>query len=224
LEKTDVRPVAEISPMTHFSGQNLTCIRSERPVFEGLDFTLEAGDALVLTGRNGAGKSSLLRLMTGLLPPAGGTIFWNNQPIEEDREAHHHRLHYVGHLDALKPVLSAVENLAFWAGLGGGPTDRATVISALERFGIAHAADLPSRFLSAGQRRRVNLARLLARPAPIWLLDEPTTALDSEAEARLTSAVEEHRAGGGLVVAATHSDLNLRGAQTLALGERQAVA
>lgn len=210
--------------MTHFSGQNLTCIRSERRVFDSLDFALEAGDALVLTGPNGSGKSSLLRLMTGLLPPAGGAILWHDQPIAEDREAHHKRLHYVGHSDALKPVLSAVENVTFWSGLGGGPTDRATVIAALERFGIAHAADIPCRFLSAGQRRRVNLARLLARPAPIWLLDEPTSALDSEAEVRLRSAVEEHRAGGGLVVAATHSDLKLSGAQTLVLGQPQVAA
>jgi heme exporter protein A len=210
--------------MSHFSGQNLTCIRSERRVFDGLSFALGAGEDERITGPNGAGKSSLLRLMTGLLPPTGGAIFWHDQPIADDREAHHMRLHYVGHQDALKPVLTAVENLTFWSGMGGGPTDRVNAMTALEGFGIAHAANIPCRFLSAGQRRRVNLARLLARPAPIWLLDEPNSTLDSEAETRLTSAVEEHRSGGGLVVAATHLDLKLSGAQMLALGQPQAAA
>lgn len=203
--------------MDRFIGHGLTCIRGERLVFAGLGFTLEAGGALVLTGPNGSGKSSLLRLMAGLLSPAAGTLTWNGEAVAADREAHGGRLHYVGHLDAVKPVLSVMENVAFWANLrpGGGP---AVAEAALAAFGIAHLAVVPGRFLSAGQRRRVNLARILAAPAPLWLLDEPTTALDRAAIAALEAAIACHRRAGGMVVAATHTPLSLGGAQTLDLG------
>lgn len=196
--------------MSIFSGQNLICVRGERTVFSGLDFSLEAGGALVLIGPNGSGKSSLLRLMSGLLPPASGTLTWENAGIGEDREAHGGRLHYVGHHDAVKPVLSVAENVAFWASLrGGGKETAAAVMAALETLGIAHLADVPGRFLSAGQKRRVNLARILAAPAPLWLLDEPTTALDKQAIAALEATIAGHRETGGMVVVSTHSDMRL---------------
>jgi heme exporter protein A len=201
---------------SQFSGLGLRCIRSERLVFDGVDFDLAAGGALLLIGPNGSGKSSLLRLMTGLLKPAAGILRWQDAAIDEDPEAHHARLHYVGHADALKPVLTAAENLAFWCGLGGA-TEGGAVRRGLEALGIAALADLPCRFLSAGQKRRVGLARLAARPAKLWLLDEPTTALDQGAIDRLRSLIGAHRAAGGMVVAATHADLGLADAQVLDL-------
>ena len=199
-----------------FSGRALRCVRGERLVFDRLDFDLPAAGALLLTGPNGSGKSSLLRLMTGLLKAAAGDILWQGKAIGDDLEAHHGRLHYVGHADALKAVLTASENLAFWTGLAG-TVEAGAVRRGLDALGIAALADLPCRFLSAGQKRRVGLARLAARPARLWLLDEPTTALDQGAIDRLRHLIAEHRAGGGMVVAATHSDLGLADAQVLDL-------
>ncbi|MFQ5953635.1 MAG: heme ABC exporter ATP-binding protein CcmA [Kiloniellales bacterium] len=204
--------------MSVFAGDNLACVRGERMVFCGLDFHLEAGAALVLLGPNGSGKSSLLRLMAGLLRPAAGRLAWDGAGLEEDREAHAGRLHYVGHLDAVKPVLSVAENLAFWAGLRAPPAGAGQrVEAALARFGLTSLAGLPARFLSAGQRRRLALARIAATPAPLWLLDEPTAALDDASVARLTEVIAGHRAGGGMVVVATHGGLDLPGAAALAL-------
>ena len=191
--------------MDRFSGSGLLCIRGERVVFAGLDFEVAAGGALILVGPNGSGKSSLLRLMAGLLRPAAGGMAWNGAAVSADRDAHNARLHYVGHQDAVKPVLSVAENLGFWASLRGG--DAATAQRALETFGIGRLASVPGRFLSAGQKRRVNLARLLAAPAPLWLLDEPTTALDKGAIAALETAIDAHRRGGGMVVLATHAKI-----------------
>jgi len=202
--------------MDRFVGHHLTCIRGERLVFAGLNFAVEAGGALVLVGPNGSGKSSLLRVMAGLHAPADGQLAWNGEAVAADREAHGGRLHYVGHLDAVKPVLSVLENVAFWASLRPGG-DRAAAGDALAAFGIAHLAGVPGRFLSAGQRRRVSLARLLVAPAPLWLLDEPRTAHDRAAIASLEAAIAGHRQAGGMVVAATHAPLALGGAQTLDL-------
>jgi heme exporter protein A len=228
--------------MPRFTGDDLTCIRGERIVFSGLNFALEAGDALVLTGPNGSGKSSLLRLMAGLLTPAAGRLAWDGEGVGEDPESHHARLHYVGHLDAVKPALTVAENLGFWADLhrGGGAAAEAVdsgaaeavktaateavdtgatdpVDAALAVFAMERLATLPARYLSAGQRRRVNLARVVAAPAPLWLLDEPTTALDAQATARLEAAIAGHRGDGGMVAVATHAALALDGARELTL-------
>jgi heme exporter protein A len=203
--------------MTLFAGRDLICVRGERMVFRGLSFALDAGAALVLTGPNGSGKSSLLRVMAGLLPPHSGTLAWHGTSIGEDMAEHRARLHYVGHQDAVKPVLTAAETLAFWAGLRGGAG--ASVSQALDRFRLGALAETPGRFLSAGQRRRLALARLVASPAPLWLLDEPTTGLDAESVGDLEAALAEHRAGGGIVVAATHIPIGLAGGETLALGD-----
>lgn len=206
-----------------FEGGGLCCVRGERRVFEGVSFAVSSGQALLLTGRNGAGKSSLLRLMAGLLKPVSGELAWNGASVHEDAQAHGARIHYIGHLDALKPSLTTAENLAFWTALAlgarpGGEDVCARVAGALDGLGIGHLAGLPARLLSAGQQRRVALARVLAWPAPLWLLDDPTTALDRDGVAALKRALAAHRAQGGLAVISTHADLGLADAQGLELG------
>jgi len=155
-----------------FEGRDLVCIRGERLVFAGLGFALGPGAALLLVGPNGSGKSSLLRTMAGLTRPARGRLLWDGRPVGEDPEAHGARLRFVGHQDAVKPVLSVAENLAFWAGLSG--VTGSGVTAALEQAGLAALAELPGRLLSAGQKRRLALARLLCGRSEVWLLDEPT--------------------------------------------------
>jgi len=205
--------------MPELAGDSIRCIRGERCVFDGLSFRLAGGEALVLVGRNGAGKSSLLRILTGLLAPAAGRITWNGTDIGDDGESYRAHVRYVGHADAVKPALSAAENLHTWAVLWGGRTAvPARVRAALAHFGIERLADIPGRWLSAGQRRRVALARLLLAPAPLWLLDEPRTALDADASTLLDQAVERHRAEGGMVVMALHEGARPPGARTLDLG------
>lgn len=204
-----------------FLGRGLGCIRGGRAVFAGLDFSVAPGAALVLLGPNGSGKSSLLRVMAGLLRPTVGQVLWGEIPAAEDAEAHAARTHYVGHHDAIKPVLSVAENLRFWARLHEPhlPTAAKAVDGALERFGLAHLRDVPGKMLSAGQKRRTNLARLLAAPSPLWLLDEPTTALDKASIKVLEAVMAEHRARGGMVVLSTHQDVDLPGAGELHLDE-----
>jgi heme exporter protein A len=199
--------------MGTFSGHDLTCIRGERLVFRGLSFAVTAGGALALRGPNGAGKSTLLRLCAGFIAPAQGKLAWDGADVSADDEAWRARLAYVGHADPIKAGLTLRDNLAFWAALGGG----GAVGAALDAFGLSALADTPGRFLSAGQKRRANLARLLVQKATLWLLDEPTTALDSASVARLADAVAAHRAGGGMVMAATHIDLGF-GADVLEFG------
>lgn len=218
---------AMVPPMTFdhalpcFSGQKLGCLRGGRAVFAGLDFSVAAGDALILLGPNGSGKSTLLRMMAGLLKPAAGRLLWGENAMADDPEAHAARTHYVGHHDAIKPVLSVAENLRFWAKLHQPQGDCAAkaVDNALERLGMAHLRDVPGKMLSAGQKRRTNLARLLAAPSPLWLLDEPTTALDKGSIAVLETLMAEHRAQGGMVVLSTHMDVELPGHRELHLDD-----
>jgi len=204
-----------------FSGEKLICVRGERTVFRGLDFSMTAGDALILIGPNGAGKSSLLRMMAGLLQPAAGEMLWTQgdegENVHDDMDVHGARLHYVGHHDAVKPVLTAAENIGFWAHIRGQGED--AIKDALDVFDIQHLYDVPGRFLSAGQKRRVNLARIIAAPAPLWLLDEPTTALDKATIKRLEDAIQAHRDAGGMVVLSTHADVNTPDAMTLDLAD-----
>jgi heme exporter protein A len=200
------------------TGTGLVCDRGERRVFAGLDLTVAAGEALAVVGPNGTGKSSLLRLLAGLLPPAAGTLVWNGSPVSDEPEAHRARLHYVGHLDAVKPSLTAAETLLFQAQLRGARPTRGEILEALEVFGMSGLADLPSRFLSQGQRRRAALARLAAVRAPLWLLDEPTLGLDADSVVRLAGAMARHRADGGLIIVATHGGLALGSHTTLDLG------
>ncbi len=203
--------------MSLFQGRGLTCIRGGRTVFANLDFAVSDGEVLVLRGPNGSGKSSLLRLMAGLLRPEAGEIRWDGEALAQDPEAHGARLHYVGHLDAVKPALTVAENLSIWAGLRTG--DRSGVAPALAQIGLDRLAGIPARLLSAGQRRRLALARITATPAPLWLLDEPTVALDAGAVASVESAIAGHRGDGGIAVVSSHVDLALEGTKTLQLGD-----
>ncbi|QFU15010.1 heme ABC exporter ATP-binding protein CcmA [Microvirga thermotolerans] len=193
----------------HLHVENLACVRGGRRIFEGVSFSLRPGEALVVLGRNGAGKSSLLDILAGRLAPAGGTVTLSGADERTLPEC----LHHVGHRDALKAALTAEENLAFARAFLGDPDlDPRQALGAL---GLAHAAGLPVAYLSAGQRRRVALARLLVARRPFWLLDEPTAALDAASQEVLLRLIEEHRAGGGMVVATTHQPLALAGAKAI---------
>ena len=204
------------------SVERLTLARGGRPLVHDLSFSVSAGQALVVTGPNGAGKSTLLRALAGLLRPVSGVISITAPEIDQDDPVALHA-HYVGHADALKSALTARENLAFWgAALGarGGPAGAgATPEAVLARIGLPQVADLPAGWLSAGQKRRVALARLLMVHRPIWILDEPATALDRAAQRRLAGAMADHRRDGGLIIAATHAPLGLEDAIELQLGE-----
>ncbi len=186
------------------TGAGLTCIRGGRQVFAGLGLGVRGGEALAVTGRNGAGKSSLLRIIAGLLVPAAGTLALDGG---DDELTVAEQAHYLGHRDALKPALTVAENLTFWRDfLGGGA---AAVDDALAACGLGHAAQLPAAYLSAGQKRRLSMARLIAVRRPVWLLDEPTSALDADGQALVARLMADHLAAGGLIVAATHLPLGI---------------
>ena len=194
------------------SAENLACERGGRLVFRSVSFRVGEGEALTVTGRNGAGKSSLLRMIAGLVRVADGKIVLDGgDPEAEIGE----QAHYLGHLDALKPALTVAENLRFWAEFLGGSGDIETALDAVGRLPLA---DLPAAYLSAGQRRRLSIARLAAVKRPLWLLDEPTSALDAASQARLADMMRGHLAGGGLIVAATHGAIGLEGARELRMG------
>ena len=191
---------------------DLACIRGDRAIFAGLSFSVPAGGALLLTGANGAGKSSLLRVIAGLLPAAGGEVVLEGTPSRTDPAGHALRLRYISSQDALKPALTVAENLAFYAALWGGD-----VAPALEALGLSPLASLPGRVLSTGQRRRLALARLALAPARLWLLDEPSLGLDAASVSRLGTLMARHRAAGGAILAATHLPLPLPDARELKL-------
>ena len=195
-------------------GSDLVCIRGGRQVFSGVGFAVEAGAALLVTGPNGAGKSSLLRLIAGLVGVAGGGIALDGGDGELTIGE---QAHYLGHQDALKSSLSVEENLAFWASVLGDGTAQGG--HALAAVGLDGLARLPAIYLSAGQRRRLSIARLIAVARPIWLLDEPTSGLDASGQAMLADLMRAHLAAGGLILAATHGPIGLDGATELRLGE-----
>ena len=191
-------------------GKDLTCVRGGREVFAGLNFSVARGEALVVSGRNGAGKSSLLRMLAGLIAVAAGTVALTGGDAEATPGE---QAHYLGHLDAVKPSLSVSENLAFWtAYLGNGASD---IAAALDAVGLEPLAGLPAAYLSAGQRRRLSIARLVAVPRPLWLLDEPTSALVQTSQVRLAELMRAHLAGGGMIVAAAHGPIGLDTARAL---------
>ena len=203
-------PGAIRGPILRATG--LAVLRGDRPVLRGIDLSLGPGGALLLFGRNGAGKSTLLRALAGLCPPAAGTVTWDGTDMREEPTRHAGRIAYLGHGDALKPGLTTAENLRLAARLGR--RDPETALAAL---GLERLAELPVRMLSAGQRRRVALARVLLAGAALWLLDEPSLGLDAASLHRLAAMLAAHRAGGGMVVAATHVALPLPDAAGLVL-------
>jgi heme exporter protein A len=195
-------------------GANLRCARGNREVFSRLDLTVAAGEALVVTGANGTGKSSLLRLLAGLLRPAEGRIVLEGGDADLTVPE---QAHYLAHLDPLKPSLTVSENLQFWADYLGSRGSGPTQAAALARVGLGELAGLPAAYLSAGQRRRLSLARLISAPRPIWLLDEPTSALDAAGQGLLTDLMRDHLATSGLIVAASHEPMAIQ-AKELRLG------
>ena len=195
------------------TGDNLTCERGGRTVFSGLNFSLSGGEAMMVTGRNGAGKSSLLRMIAGLICITAGRLELSGTETEVTIAE---QAHYLGHLDALKPSLSVSENLRFWADYLGSAG--ATIEPALETVDLAPLANLPAGYLSAGQRRRLSIARLVAVERPLWLLDEPTSALDVQSQDRLAGLMRKHLAGGGMIMAATHGPIGLENARELRVG------
>jgi heme exporter protein A len=195
------------------SGDNLVCQRGGRTVFSGLSFSLSAGQALEVTGRNGSGKSSLLRMIAGLVHVTGGRLTLEGG-IPEASLAE--QAHYIGHHDALKSSLSVRENLQFWAEfLGHRPQ---SLEAALDAVGLSPLANLPAGYLSAGQKRRLSIARLVAVARPIWLLDEPTSALDAPSQIRLAELMRQHLGSGGLIVVAAHGSIGLDNPRELRLG------
>jgi heme exporter protein A len=192
---------------------NLACTRGGRTVFTGVSFAIGGAESLVVTGRNGAGKSSLLRLIAGLVRRSAGRLELSGGDPEATLPE---QAHYLGHQDALKPALSVGENLRFWTDFLGG--DRAAVFPALESVGLAPLEGLPAAYLSAGQRRRLSIARLVAVKRPIWLLDEPTSALDTQSQTRLAVLMREHLAGGGIIIAAAHGPIGLETPREMRLG------
>ena len=188
-------------------------------LFSGLSFTVDGGDALLLLGPNGAGKTTLIRMIVGLLTPTQGRIGLEGGDAELSLGE---QCHYVGHLNALKSNLTVEENAAFWFRfLGAGSADD-RIEAALAAFGLVHLRDIPAAYLSAGQKRRLGIARVLLADRPVWLLDEPTVSLDSAAQGMLIAAVNAHTAAGGLVVAATHVPLAIDKAREMHLGRPQA--
>jgi heme exporter protein A len=185
--------------------QEITAIRGEQRIFGPLSFSVPRGGAVLLVGPNGSGKSTLLRILAGLGRISAGAVLWDGSDALADRAEHGARVSYVGHLDAVKPALTAQENLGDRAGAG------------LAAMALTHIADQPVRFFSAGQKRRLALARLACRDTPIWLLDEPTLGLDVASVARFGDMLAAHRASGGVVLAATHLPLPLPGAAELRL-------
>ncbi|XSG81919.1 MAG: heme ABC exporter ATP-binding protein CcmA [Methyloligella sp. ZOD6] len=198
---------------------DIACRRGLRLVFEGLSFALDAGEALLLTGPNGAGKTSLLRLIAGFLPPEAGEI--RVLPADDETPYPEH-IHYLGHANGIKASLSVAENLRFWIDYYGTAACDNSPEASLARFGLAEIASLPAGLLSAGQKRKLALCRLLTAPRPIWLLDEPSVSLDKASAKILTDIVKEHLQGGGMAIVASHLPIPLSFAHRLDLSRRRA--
>lgn len=205
--------------MTSVEASGLVCIRGERVLFRGLGFALAAGGVLSVEGANGAGKTSLLRMLAGFLIPQAGTIrLHHNGADSVDPEDRRHAIGWLGHADGAKPQMSPRETLSFYAKFYRINADGdAGIDAALDAVGLGRAADLPSQYLSAGQKKRLALARLKISARPLWLLDEPLAALDTNGKALLRNLIAAHCAGGGMAIFATHEPLGLD-CQTLTLG------
>jgi heme exporter protein A len=189
--------------------RNLECVRGDRSLFSGIEFMLEAGELLHLQGHNGSGKTTLLRTLCGLITPVQGEVRWNGGNIRKQRENYSSNLLYLGHLGGLKADLTGVENLRILCALEGMNVSEPEIWRALQQLGLHGHEDLPVRVLSQGQKKRVALARLLLSKSPLWLLDEPFTALDKAAVEYLQQVVTDHVAAGGMVILTTHQEVRL---------------
>ena len=199
------------------SAHGLSCVRGERRLFSQLDLAVDAGEWLHVRGENGAGKTSLLRLLAGLAHPAEGEVRWCGQPIQESDSPYRRNMLFFGHHGAVKEDLSALENLSFAAAMDGAALPEEQALAALVRVGLRGREDLPIRVLSAGQKRRVMLARLATRNAKLWVLDEPFTALDTKAVDLLATLTTEHLAQGGIAVLTSHQTMPLPGGKVVQL-------
>jgi heme exporter protein A len=192
--------------ISSLTAEKLACVRGDRKLFDSLNFRVRAGQALAVEGANGAGKSSLLRVIAGFLNPSAGRLVVKTAEGEnDDAEARGKLVGWLGHQDGLKPQLTVREQLDFFTRLYRGSADAAV----LEQVGLARQADLPCRYLSAGQKRRLALARLLASGRTLWLLDEPFAALDTSGQALVGQLMARHCGAGGIIIAATHEPLGL---------------
>ena len=187
----------------------LGCVRGDRRLFRDLNFSLRPGALVQVTGPNGSGKTSLLRIICGLLAPAEGEIRWQGANIPSLGEEYFRSVTYIGHRNGVKDELTALENLRVSSGLGGVEVSRTKAAEVLDRMGLAGREALPARLLSEGQRRRVALARLLVCTTTLWLLDEVLTSLDNAAVTLVKRLIEEHLSNGGMAIIATHQELNL---------------
>lgn len=194
-----------------FEALNLSCVRDERTLFSGLSFTVEPAEMVQIEGRNGAGKTSLLRILAGLSSPDAGEVRWQGVNTRRQRDVFHQQLLYLGHQPGVKSVLTAFENLAFYQSVNrqsvNGKGDADAIYQALENVGLPGYEDVTVAQMSAGQQRRVALARLWLSDAPLWILDEPLTAIDKEGVATLITLFEQHTQQGGMVLLTTHQDL-----------------
>jgi heme exporter protein A len=195
----------------------ISCVRGERELFAGLHVQVFAGQCLHVRGENGVGKTSLLRLLTGLASPEAGEVLWNSHSIQKEASEYHSKLLFLGHRDALKEDLSAIENLRMYAAIDGVELSEQDAFSALWRFGLKGREDLPVNCLSAGQKKRVLMARMVTRRAQVWILDEPFNALDTHAVQELQGLIAEHLEGNGLVVLTSHQPLAIPGLRVLDL-------
>ena len=208
--RQNARPMLSVSA--------LSCVRGERRLFYGLDFSVGPGEWLHVQGENGAGKTSLLRILASLSPPAEGEIRWRDEPIGTLAEDYRRELLFLGHHGAVKEELTPFENLMLAARLDGNELDEVKALKALARFGLRGREDLAVRFLSAGQKRRVLLARLAVRKATLWILDEPFTALDVKAVEMLSGLIVEHVTGGGIAILTSHQAIPLPNGKVLKVG------
>lgn len=197
--------------------RDLACVRGDRKLFSNISFDLSAGDCLHVRGENGVGKTSLLRLLTGLSKPEVGQVLWNHELITKQVNQYHHNLLFLGHRDALKEEFSALENLQTYAALDGIDLPHEEALAALWRFGLRGRENLPVNCLSAGQKRRVLMARMLTRQAQLWILDEPFNALDVNAVALLEGLMAEHLTSGGILVLTSHQAIHIPNVKALDL-------
>jgi heme exporter protein A len=201
--------------------EQLVILRGSRAIIDGLSFTVKSGEAVLLTGENGAGKTTLLRALAGFLRIDRGILQLEGADAEKSLAE---QAHVVGHGNAVKASLTVRENISFWAEYDGSGDIAAAVDRALSGFALSDLAEFPAAYLSAGQKRRLGLARLLVTERPVWLLDEPTSSLDTASSALVAKAINAHTASGGLLIAATHLPMGLERARELRLERRRAAA